>query len=233
MKIFTLNTWMLPFNLSKYNKKRFSKILDFIKKEEPDIVALQEVWFSKYVEILDQLDYNMFSQSKKYLNRSGLVTMTKKKHKAEFVIFPKYNSPLLHKPAKRGFHKLKVGEIYFFNAHLYIMPGKESTFIAKKELEIIKKHMKGKCILCGDMNIDKKEFNKINNSYFSYAENSRNTFSSKNPLLKKWWDPKMVSDKKIDYILVKNPSEFSFKSKVIKEGLSDHYGILAEIKFKS
>ncbi len=232
MKFFTLNCWMLPFGLSKINNRRFKRIFDFIEKEQPDIVFLQEVWFSKYVRKLEKLDYDVFSQSKFFLNRSGLVTMTKKKHKAEFIKFPEYSTTLIHKAAKRGFHKVKSGDITFFNAHLYVMPGKENISIAKKELDIIKKHMKGKSILAGDMNIDKKDFDKINKGYFDFLENTKNTFSWSNPLVKKWWDPKMKADKKIDYILVRRPSSFKFKSKIIKEEMSDHYGILTEVSFK-
>ena len=232
MKIFNLNTWMLPLGLSKLNNKRFNRIYEFIIKEQPDIICLQEVWFSKYVKKLQKLNYNIFSQAKGFFNRSGLVTMTKKKHNAEFIKFPEYKTSLLHKVAKRGFHKVKVEDVTFFNAHLYVMPGVENTLIAKKELNIIKKHMSGKAILCGDMNIEKKEFDKFNNKYFSYAENTKNTFSSLNPLIKKWWDPKMIADKKIDYILIKNPVKFTFKSEIVKGEMSDHYGILSEINFK-
>lgn len=231
MKIFTLNSWMLPLGLSKINNKRFKRIYEFIEKEQPDIVMLQEIWFSKYVKKLEKLDYYVFSQAKFPFNRSGLVTMTKKKHRAEFIKFPEYSTTFMHKLAKRGFHKIDIDNISFFNAHLYVMPGVENTLIAKKELDIIKKHMKKKSVLCGDMNIDKKEFDKINKKYFSYADDVKNTFSSANPLLIKWWDPKMIADKKIDYILIKNPAKFTFKSRVIKGEMSDHYGILSEINF--
>ena len=42
----------------------------------------------------------------------------------------------------------------------------------------------------------------------------------------------MIANKKIDYILVKNPARIKFKSRIIKKQMSDHDGILSEVKWK-
>ncbi|MBT4858091.1 endonuclease/exonuclease/phosphatase family protein [archaeon] len=232
MKIFTLNSWMLPFGLARDHKIRFNRLINFIKNEEPDVVALQEIWFSKYVKNLKKLNYYIFSQSKGIFNRSGLVIMTKKKHKCKFIMFPKYKNAMSDYIIKRGFQIIEIEDLRIFNAHLYVKPGVENIKYAKKELELIKKHMRGKSILCGDLNIEKKEFDKLNNNFFKYAEDTKNTFSWDNKYVKKWWDPKMIANKKIDYILVKNPARIKFKSRIIKKQMSDHEGILSEVKWK-
>jgi len=44
MKILSLNCWLLPPPFSSENKNRLSRIVNLIKKHNPDVIALQEVW---------------------------------------------------------------------------------------------------------------------------------------------------------------------------------------------
>ncbi|MEM3374341.1 MAG: endonuclease/exonuclease/phosphatase family protein [Candidatus Woesearchaeota archaeon] len=230
MKILTQNMWLLPFGFSKDNKKRLKLLVDYIEKNEIDIICLQEVWKNSYISYLKKniKKKYFFSYNKtKFWNKSGLICLTKIKPKnVEFFEFKKSkDNPLINKIAKRGFLKLSFKEYDIYNTHLYYKTDiKIGLKIALKEFEQLKKNIHRFSIICGDLNIDKKIFDKINTFY--YADNIENTFSSKNKYSKKWWEKKVILDKKIDYILT--TKKVNFKSYAI-EGLSDHEGILSEI----
>ncbi len=235
--------WLLPFRLSKNNKKRVSLLLDFINKKQPDIITLQEVWDTKHITFLKKHLKNYFFSyvAKKKLNISGVVTISKcSPTNIEFFPFKKNKEmDFVEKRVMKGVikteYKIKDKKFFFYNTHLYNPTSERKKQITKNQIHFIKSRIKpnGTVFLCGDLNLDKNEFEKVNNGFFSFAEKTRNTFSSDNKYLKKWWDRKVKGNKKIDYILIKTDAKYSFKSQTINKDLSDHFGIYTEVNFES
>ena len=52
LKIYTQNMWLLPMFASIDNKKRLNRLINVIKEHVPDLIALQEVWLTKYIKYL-------------------------------------------------------------------------------------------------------------------------------------------------------------------------------------
>ena len=224
--IFTLNCWLLPLNLSKHSKQRLDMICSFITRRQPDIVALQEIFQKKRVRELEKRlarFYFIHHFSGRRFNRSGLVLLSKQKpDRVEFIAFPRHKSypnDIINKLGKRGILITEFNNSIVYNTHLYVRPGTPNIQITLNELEFLKGKIDKKklSIICGDLNLTTGQFNSANKSFFSYGENESNTFSLHNPYLRKWWDPKVKGDKKIDYILIKNSNNFKFS-------YINHYG---------
>jgi exonuclease III len=243
-KIFTQNTWLIPFPFSKHAKKRTKDLILTIKKLDPDIITLQEVSKkSKIKHLMKKLpEYHFSFYSGKKYNSSGLLTLSKKKPlNTRFIKFKKVKIKSIAKIPKRGILITEFKDHFIYNIHLFAVINKEDVekklAVTKNEFELLKKYIeKDKiCFVCGDFNLTKNQFDNINNDFFEYAENTGDTFSFFNQYVKKWWDKNVTANKKIDYILVKLPKgkKLAFTSRTIEKPiLSDHYGILSEIDVK-
>ncbi len=239
ISIFNINMWLLPFYYSKHNKDRLKKLVDFIKIRKPDVVTLQEIPLKRHVKYIQKNlpEYFVSHHSGRVLNKSALVILSKDKPvKTEFFPFPKEkiftkSERIITKGVFVTHFKNKVS---VYNTHFYLVKEDNYNSLLEKQFDFTKSIMEKKniCFLCGDLNMDKQHFDRVNNGFYSYAENSKITFAQDNRYHKKWWDNKVQGNKKIDYILVKisKTKKISYKSETIKQGLSDHYGIYSQIK---
>ena len=238
IKIFNQNTWLIPFPFSKHGRSRINNLFGTIKNLNPDIVTLQEVTLSSHVKKIKKTfpEYFLMHGAGRFGNRSGSLTMTKEKPLlSKFVSFPKAKVRRLHKIIKRGFFVIKLKNFFLINAHLY--PGNWNPELTLQEFEILKKQCDKKkiTIVAGDLNLNYEIFDKVNNNFFECVDAVGNTFSFFNKYVKKWWERTITANKKIDYILVRNPNkkQIIFKSRIIRKPLiSDHYGIYSEIEIK-
>lgn len=238
ISIFNINMWLLPFYYSKHNKSRLNKLIDIIKIKNPDIVTLQELPRKKHSKFVEKNlpEYFVSHHARKILNKSALVTLSKNKP-VETEFFPFSKEKIRARPEKlitKGILATHFdNKVSVYNTHFYLIKKDKDKHLLEKQLDFTKSILKKQniCFLCGDLNMDKKHFDKVNNGFFSYVENSKVTFSKDSRYHKKWWDNKIHGNKKIDYILIKCPQKIkiSYKSKTIKHDLSDHYGIYSEI----
>ncbi|NTV24408.1 MAG: endonuclease/exonuclease/phosphatase family protein [Nanoarchaeota archaeon] len=233
MKILNANMWLLPFRISKHNNKRIKRIIEIIRKEEPDIVTLQEVWEAKHIWFMEQvLGYHCSSFAKRF-NPTGLVTFSRSKPSSAQVFY--YTRPeksnlvegLVKKGALCTEIEVEGKSIYIYNTHLYCAFSRKEFWVTIKQFNELKAFSKQPCIVCGDLNLTLDMFEEENNGFYNRAEDIDVTFSEKNPY-KKWWDPNKPKDRKLDYIL-SHGMDVSFKSRKIDETISDHDGIVSEV----
>ena len=52
MKLTSINFWGLPWPLSVQKRDRIGKLISFIRKNEFDIICLQEIWKTKDLNLL-------------------------------------------------------------------------------------------------------------------------------------------------------------------------------------
>lgn len=161
IKVFSLNTWMLPLGISADNNERFEKIIEHIKEEDYDIICLQEVWGNNYLKKLEELEYNTYYKNNKFFNSGGLVILSKEKGEFTKNSF-KTNSNIIEKIAGKGYLLLETKNFTVVNTHLDAYDKK----ISIKQFEEIKKLSQEKIILCGDFNLEKKRIKKQNIQYF-------------------------------------------------------------------
>lgn len=79
LKLASINFWGLAWPWTMHKQKRLNSLVEFVKKENFDIVCLQEIWRSKDAKkILSGLsEYNYYIEAKRMKNPSGLVILSK------------------------------------------------------------------------------------------------------------------------------------------------------------
>lgn len=236
MKIFNLNCWILPPPFSKENKSRIKNIIHEIKKHNPDIIALQEVWLNKYVKIIKRSfpEYYFYHSNNPLFNKTGLITATKikplEKETSLFKITKNHN--IEERLGKKGFHKIKLKkDLYFYNTHLYCPKKESDDKIVFSEFNLIQEEIgKNKSILSGDLNIEEKNLSKLNKK-FTYDKSYKKTVSSSNNLAEYGIDKQVKYDKKIDYTLLTKNFRKKIQTKCFEKPiLSDHYFLISKIK---
>ena len=239
IKIFNLNAWLVPYPYSRERKSRFEKLILTINTLKPDIVTLQELSDKKYIRFLKNEfpKYSVTSPGGKLFNRSSLVTLSK--NKPINTTFIPYKNPkdidIKMKLVKRGVLVTEFNDYFIYNTILY--PEGWNVKYSLDDLNILKKSIDSDkiCFVSADLNLRLKDFEKGNKGFFSFVEDTDNTFSYLNHYVYKWWDKNVKAAKKIDYILVKNPTKkkIFYKSRLIKKPLlSDHYGIYTQVEIK-
>ena len=227
MRIITLNTWLIPW--AKDNKKRRKKILDLILEKNFDVINLQEVWsfLDKYYFISRLKEYGFVSSETFFINKTGLLTFYKGrllKSNVRYFKDNEYNN-IKEKITKKGTLYLKVklrGEVYeIVNTHLMDCSLTGSQNINKEHIKDLMKFVsdKKKIIMTGDFNLFSRNMKKLRT--LKFANKEKTYLKSKNVYAKKFND-------KLDYVFYKSLKVK--KSEVVKNGLSDHYGISVDFK---
>ncbi len=241
LKIFNLNTWLLPTPFSKDKKKRIEDLITLLKNIDPDVAALQEVARKRYINLFKkELGDYIFTFNKKgrVWNRPGLLTLTKTKPlSTKFIPFRvKKKGGVMAKFVGQGFFELKLDkEVYLYNVHLHPDDWKdELTF---EQFKFLKSNIKKDklCFVCGDLNMNFGDFKRLNKDFFESVDSSGSTFSFYNIYVKKWWEKNILPNKKLDYILVRNPDKkkIIFNSMTLRKPLlSDHYAVYSEVEVK-
>lgn len=240
MQVFTLNTWLLPFNISKDNEKRLDSIIAYLKSNEIDIILLQEVWLNYYVTVLSRelsSSYNIYTSNKsRFFNQSGLVTLIKKDINVtsyEHISFEfQIGSNLEERVGKKGFQYFKLRssttEFGLVNLHLYASQTKIDRQLSQLKSILINRELTN-LILGGDFNL---AWNDIVSAYdfFKQPKQDGNTVSKKNSYQNKGFNRKNTNESKIDHILISKDSSLEvINEEVLEDDFSDHYGILATV----
>ncbi|MDP3966469.1 MAG: hypothetical protein Q8Q04_02980 [archaeon] len=235
VKIFNLNCWLLPPPISVENKKRLSKIISLIKREDPDIITLQEVWLKKYVrKIKRELPgYFFLSLKSPLFNKSGLLFGSKFKPLSfaqEYFPFTGGHS-IREKIGSKGYQLAEVfPDIYVLNTQLYAPEKKSEMKITVSELMEIQKVALGKkVILSGDLNLEEKIFFKVNTS-FDYNSLGKFTVAIKNKYTGKMFNKFHEHDKTIDYIIKTENAPVLRVDIVNPVEVSDHYAMIGKFK---
>lgn len=229
MKIITFN---IQNNFLKKENDKKDKLIDFINKENPDIICFQELTYNlkKYIEdnilnynligisryqtnsLIDEYNSILIKNDIKILNSQTFSLYTKHKHDY-FSVFPRICT----------YVKLQKNNQIFqiYNTHLDHL----FNYTRKKQLDVLKKYLYNieqiPTIITGDFNMNKN--NKIIKEFLN--TNFINTgFALKTPTLRHF------RTLPIDYIITtKNIHCKSIKANK-KVCLSDHYPLIAKLK---
>lgn len=79
LKLATLNFWGGPWPITRDKKKRLKKLIEVIKKEDFDILALQELWLNRDFKKLKSefSKYHFYKRKGLIFNPSGLILMSR------------------------------------------------------------------------------------------------------------------------------------------------------------
>lgn len=234
-----LNFWLLPRPFSADNKQRMNRFLELVRKTDPDIITLQEVWLKKYVRYLRKRlkDYHCYCSKNKFYNKSGLVTFSK--IKAEFAklkIFPqKTGFNIIEKLAKKGYLKTDFNingkKISLINTHFYFPLTRKEEKIDEEQFELLKEITEGgHFIIAGDLNTPLEKLKIINNNVFEIDNEEKHTYATHNKYVRKQLQNPRNLNRKIDHILTRSNSPMKIAAKVINPILiSDHFPLLGKI----
>lgn len=239
LSFFDLNCWLLPLGISHKNNIRKKQILEEIKKRNPDIITLQEVWLIKDVNYFKKnlRGYYAVSSNSHFFNKSGLLTLTKLKPASISINFfqktKKYS--ILEKLASKGVHDIKLNfnqkNLNIINTHLYYPTKEAEKLILSSELNFLINLTKSNTLILGDLNLNSKTLiNKGQHTFFN-SGNKRATYSSQN-IYAKFVEPKKRSFRKIlDYSLVAKNSILKVSSRpLVFPLLSDHYALQGTVR---
>ncbi len=230
MKVFSLNTWLVPFT-SQDRVERREKIAKYILKNNFDVITLQEVWLTKDVHYFVQAlqKYKYCGQEHFFLNPSGLVTF----FKGDLIHTHRKTLPLPPMPnisahfVKKGFLHTQIscsGKIFdIVNTHFQDYNNYKSPENCA-HLSSLQKRFKDskRVILAGDFNVDKQFIQE--NKTFPFAP-KQNTYCMKNP-----YAQDIVRDIQFDYVFFKGLR--AKRSQVVKQIFSDHYGIAVDLEYQ-
>jgi endonuclease/exonuclease/phosphatase family metal-dependent hydrolase len=231
IKILTSNMFFLPQPFAENHKKRIKLLVEIIKKERPDLVALQEVWTNYWVlEIIKLLpEYNASFSFNPLFNRSGLLTLSKWKiNKSIFFQYPMWLDFRFEELlAGKGFLETEIQinntKVGFINTHLYSAHAEMSIKPNYDQLPTLTKYLKTKktpLIVSGDLNLEPAYVYKVMGQDFIHGKNMKPTAGNR-------------LHRKLDYILLRqNSAKTSFVSekRVLTPRLSDHVPVVAKIK---
>lgn len=231
--IFNLNCWLLPEPFAVDNIVRLKKIIRLIQEYRPDYITLQEVWLQKYVTVLrtELPGYTFTASSGRFFNQSGLVTgilgANNYAERYTFNFTPAYST--VEKWGKKGCHTYTKDELTLMNTHLYSATNEIERNIPFLQFQCIEKNVGNtNAILCGDLNIEEREFISTN-KLFTYNPVDCFTLLVYNPYANKRFNFTPYS-KTIDYILPTKRSGLNISVQVIDEPVvSDHCALFAEV----
>ena len=226
MKILTFNTCLLPEYLNIFNPTykskenniiRTLKIHKLIKKLDPDIIFLQEIYYQNIFKIIinlfkkDGYNFSHINNKNKFVI-NGLVTLSK------FDIletdFINYKSESIDIFAFRGLliNKIKYNDkiINLINVHLQnkVTSTKNNLYQMEKLMEYLKTNNQELFICGGDFN------NTLNIEEFYYTKDLVTFIDKKYELY-------------IDYIITNSKDFENYIS--VKNDLSDHFYVLVEL----
>lgn len=243
LKIISFNIWGLPAPFSHDLETRFTKILQFLKDENPDIISLQECWFLHHLHQLKKIfpDYYLTSSHEGTTNNhSGLVVLTKQKPlQAHFIAFERpwtlrIDEMIANKGALLVEIPFREKTFTILNTHTFARSKPAHKKFLRAQLRRIKQIIEKtkNVILAGDLNVTVDEFTKWNNNLLSISLSKNPEFDEKNPYRK--YAPFHLIDngETASYIGVKtNPHKITMKTIIPEIFLSDHQPIITEITF--
>ena len=224
MKLLTLNCW---FNNHKL-EERITRISEIIIDKNPDIVCLQEVTEYMYKYIYDRLK-NIYNCD---------ITMWPTKCHHQNVIFSKYPiistniMPLESKQHKKAnIINVEINKIKIKIINIHLEAENERSAIRQMCNILATTNSDQNVILCGDTNISSedtelpsewcdiwKSIGTIDNKYTYDSQNNsfiKDTYRSR-----------------LDRIYIKGTKCVANKIDMIKEQVSDHYGLVVDIDVK-
>lgn len=231
--ILTVNMFLLPEPFSSNQFLRIKKLKAIIEKENPDLIALQEVWSNdKLSEIIKVFPhyYRIYTISPLY-NASGLILLSKHRVvNAEKIIFPtslEYNLQeiIAQKGLIRATVEIASTKMNFLSTHLYSNRTKAKLKPNYEQFPYILKYIKGlqsPTIVAGDFNLIPAAIEKLNKNQLVISSNREHTAGIR-------------PHKKLDYIMLapKRLTISSFVVKLIsKPRISDHLPLLSTISFR-
>ena len=240
IKVLSLNCWIFPCSFSIKNKDRLESLIRLIRKNDPHIITLQEMWSNKYINYLKEnlTDYHFSYKNSKIINKTGLITITKNKPLSfKNNIFPttkehNITELFLKKGYSKTIIKINKSKLKIINTHLYAPISKSTSTIPECQFKIILKDINNNSLVCGDFNLNHHHIKKlITDKNIDILTNRNITRSKKNIYTQKRFN-KLFSNKNvdIDHILAKIKGVKS-RTKIIKKPLfSDHYAILSEVQ---
>lgn len=199
------------------DKYTLEEIISFLEESDADIICLQEVLFSQHTLIREHGNYKsqFVTNIDIPIAATGLATYSK------YPVIESNHIVLTSKTEQRGalhtVYKIDGKLLNVINVHLGL--DKNERIKQVQEIKDYAKKLEGDVIIAGDFNQDPLEIEGFVDvgKYHGYSQS--NTFMAKNV--------------RIDYIFMTTDKVYSTTYNNLKDiNLSDHYPIMANIKYK-
>lgn len=208
MKIISYN---IHRGTDKNKKDTLNEIIKYLKKQDCDVICLQEVLEPIYKKLKSDLKMHGYFVENVKSQHYGTCIFSK------HIIVDKHHVLLSSEKEQRGFQHVKIKtkltkSVNVINAHLGL--GNEEREKQIKEISsFISKTAKGNNIICGDFNREKASMKNFKDAAITLKKDNLPTFSTK----------------RIDYCFFSD--DLKPKSyKVDKVDMSDHFPVIIEFQ---
>ena len=229
LSVVSANLFLLPYPFSINNKDRISLFRKKMKKYNPDLIGLQEIWLNQDLQELISVfpEYYAVWIPSLFYNRTGLLILSKFPiEKAYREIYPiGIDYQLQELLAQKGFLQItliyKGKKLNLINTHLYSTSEYSKLKRNRHQFRLLSKHLKKvkkPTIVLGDLNLKPSPLEELNKGFLIYDKLKKTT---------------VLGDKKLDYILTpKNGGLQILQSEAINHSplVSDHYPIFGILK---
>ena len=254
--IFSLNAWQIAEPLTLDGDKRFDLLFEYLHREEPDIIFLQEIWRRRdIVRLVTELgnQYNIGVRPNFLFNRGGLVILsrtelsnvTREKYDIPFQILKPY---IVERVAGKGYMyadtEMASHTVRLINTHLHEVPtlqnGGLHKEIAVAELsEVLQFGMQSDLsIIAGDFNLGPDILTHVIEEVggnYAFLSDGYTINKATNPYQKTGMNLlRYDKQKRIDFVLVGGRCQELIS--VVRESVvvdliaSDHYGLQAQVQ---
>gem|GEM_PF-1794239 len=234
-KIATFNFWGLPWPFSVRKKARLRMLVEMIRREQFDVIALQELFVYRDITFLvRQLpEYSNSGQSLGLFNRSGLFLLARQPL-TNCTIVP-FNVPLtLHEfPSRKGVQKSDItlgGQNFqLINTHVAYTPRPTDEKIQERQLDQLVRTLETlPTFLFGD-------FNRVYDTlglplqFRLISEDKKSSISMSNRYARFFLNRVGMSDRLPDYIFTNSNVRVAKTYFITDPIMSDHYPVVSEI----
>ncbi len=233
IKAMTCNMFLLPQPFANRHEDRISDLVKIVKKENPDLVALQEVWTNHWAKKIIELlpEYNATFSFNPLFNRSGLLSLSKFKiNKVTFLRYPSWlNFRFEELLAGKGFLISEIVingfKVNFVNTHLYSARREMRIKPNFSQLPLLTNYFKDRNVptaICGDLNLTPNYVFKTLGVNFIQNKNLKPTAGNH-------------LERKLDYILLKQGTakiNLTSENRILTPRISDHVPVIAKFKIE-
>jgi endonuclease/exonuclease/phosphatase family metal-dependent hydrolase len=236
IRIATINVWGLPEPLSTKRRFRLQTTIDIIRKQNLDIIGLQEVWLKQDIfYLLKQLPgFSIAACPNPLFNRSGLVLLSR--FPLENVSLTPFNQSWFNFefPSRKGMLKASASingtKLQLVNTHLYYSRSSKQRIAQMKQARQLAESLHNDpTILFGDFNMEWKQL-ELPDAYRCISETEQPSIIHTNPYSTSRFNKYNSNDRLPDYLFANFPSKLVKSFCVTDPLVSDHYPVVSIIE---
>lgn len=242
LRLLSLNTWLLPPPLAPLVPERVARLRDLLRRLDPDVVALQEVWRCEELRALVAAlpGFHWAASGNEFYNRGGLLLLSRWPLAAvtftPFPVTPRHSAVELAggKGMLRARLHTPAGPLDIIDTHLYAATSEAEQDLVEAQFLLLRETARAASaplVVAGDLNLRWPRFCALNDGVLCTDGSTGGTTARANAPAEILADVARPQHK-IDYVLLRLPAAHraAWQVRVLRTPrVSDHLPLLAQI----